>query len=95
MDDLADAAVFALAHHDGEEHLNVGTSTDISIRELAELVAETVGWRGRFVFNPDMPDGIPRKLLDVSRLSSMGWQATVSLDEGLPRTYRAYLDLTG
>jgi GDP-L-fucose synthase len=92
VDDLADAAVFALRTYDGEGHLNVGTGTDITIRELAELIAEVVGWSGELVFNTDMSDGTPRKLLDVSRLKAFGWTAHVSLREGLQRTYRWYLD---
>ncbi len=72
VDDLADAAVFVLRNYEGESHLNVGTGRDITIRELAELIAEIVGWDGELVFNTDMPDGIPRKLLDVSRLEALG-----------------------
>ena len=75
VDDLADATIFALKQYEGEEHLNVGVGEDISIRELAELIAEVVGWRGEFAFNTSMPDGTPRKLLDVSRLASLGWKA--------------------
>jgi GDP-L-fucose synthase len=92
VDDLADAAVFALRAYEGEGHLNVGTSKDITIRELAELIAEVVGWEGELVFNTDMPDGMPRKLLDVSRLEALGWKASVGLREGLEQTYRWYVD---
>lgn len=92
-DDLADAAVFALLNYEGEEHLNVGTGTDVTIRELAELVAETVGWSGELVFETSKPDGMPRKLLDVSRLAKLGWTARVDLREGLRRTYEAHLEL--
>jgi GDP-L-fucose synthase len=92
VDDLADAAVFVLRNYEGESHLNVGTGQDITIRELAELIAEIVGWDGELVFNTDMPDGIPRKLLDVSRLEALGWTAHVDLREGLERTYAWYLD---
>jgi GDP-L-fucose synthase len=93
-DDLADAVVFALRSYEGEGHLNVGTGTDVTIRELAELIAETVGWSGELVFNPGMPDGMPRKLLDVSKLAGLGWTAGVDLREGLARTYRSFLDRT-
>ena len=91
-DDLADAAVFALRHYDGEEHLNVGTGTDMTIRELAELIAETVGWSGEFVFDTGKPDGMPRKLLDMSRLTELGWTADVDLRQGLDLTYRSFLE---
>jgi GDP-L-fucose synthase len=91
VDDLADATIFALKQYEGEEHLNVGVGEDISIRELAELIAEVVGWRGEFAFNTSMPDGTPRKLLDVSRLASLGWKASIGLREGIDQTYRWYL----
>jgi GDP-L-fucose synthase len=91
VDDLADATIFALLHYEGELHLNVGVGEDISVRELAELIAEVVGWRGEFAFNTSMPDGTPRKLLDVSRLASLGWKASIGLREGIERTYRWYL----
>lgn len=86
VDDLADATVFALKHYSEEEHLNVGTGTDISIRELAELIAEIVEWRGEFVFDRAMPDGTPRKLLDTSRLTQLGWSASIPLREGITST---------
>jgi GDP-L-fucose synthase len=91
-DDLADAAVFCLRHYAGEAHLNVGVGEDISIRELAELIADVVGWEGELTFNTDMPDGTPRKLLDVSRLAELGWTARISLHEGIADAYRWYLD---
>ena len=95
VDDLADAAVFALRAYEGEEHLNVGTGTDVTIRELAELIAETVGWSGELVFDTGKPDGMPRKLLDVSKLAGLGWTASVDLREGLGRTYRSFLETVG
>lgn len=95
VDDLADAAVFALKHYEGEQHLNVGVGEDISVRELAELIAEIVGWSGTFTFNMEMPDGMPRKLLDVSRLSALGWKASIGLREGIANTYRWYLENSG
>ena len=91
-DDLADAAVFSLRNYEGESHLNVGTGDDITVRELAELIADIVGWQGRLVFNTDMPEGSPRKLLDVSRLATLGWKARVPLRDGVKQTYRWYLD---
>jgi len=93
VDDLADAAVFAAESYEAEGHLNIGTGRDIVIRELAELIADVVGWHGELVFNRDMPDGAPRKLLDVSRLTELGWTARIDLREGLRRTYEAYLEL--
>jgi GDP-L-fucose synthase len=91
VDDLADATVFALLHYEGEDHLNVGVGEDLSIRELAELVAEVLGWRGDFVFDTSMPDGVPRKLLDVSRLEALGWKASIGLREGIRQTYDWFL----
>jgi hypothetical protein len=73
-------------------HIDVGTGEDISILELARLVAEVTGFEGRIVTDPSRPDGTPRKLLDVSRLASMGWRARVGLREGIEATYRWYLD---
>ena len=92
VDDLADAVVFALLHYSDEQHLNVGVGEDISIRELAELIAEVVGWDGELVFDPRMPDGAPRKLLDVSRLTSLGWRASTPLREGIAATWRSYVE---
>jgi GDP-L-fucose synthase len=92
VDDLADATIFALARYEGEKHLNVGVGDDISVRELAELIAEVVGWRGDLTFDTSMPDGAPRKLLDVSRLGSLGWKASIGLREGVQQTYHWYLE---
>jgi GDP-L-fucose synthase len=89
VDDLADAVVFATRYYTGERHLNVGTGKDISIRELAELIAEVVGWDGTLEFDTSMPDGTPRKLLDVSNLVSLGWVASSSLFDGIHSTYRS------
>jgi GDP-L-fucose synthase len=91
VDDLADATIFALRKYESEEHLNVGTGEDISIRELAELIAEVVGWDGDLVFDRSMPDGTPRKLLDVSRLRDLGWRPRIGLREGIEQTYRWFL----
>ena len=92
VDDLADAALFALRNYEGESHLNVGTGRDITIRELAEQIAEVVGWQGELVFNTDMPDGMPRKLLDVSQLDRLGWTARIDLPTGLEQTYGWYVE---
>ena len=91
VDDLADACVFLMEGYAGEGHLNVGTGTDVTINQLAELLAETIGWRGAFVHQPDKPDGTPRKLLDVSRLKRLGWQARIDLAAGLRSTYAWFL----
>lgn len=89
VDDLADAIVYALKSYDGDDHLNIGVGEDISIRDLAALIAEVVGWSGRFQFDETMPDGTPRKLLDVTRLSDLGWNAHIPLRDGIAGTYRA------
>ena len=91
VDDLADAAVFLMRHYSGETHLNIGTGEEISIRELATTIASAVGYEGELVFDAEKPDGAPRKLLDVSRLSAMGWRSTTSLLDGLRLTYDWYL----
>ncbi len=89
VDDLADAVVFLMEHHDTRdagELLNIGTGDDITIKDLAEKVASAVGYRGRILWDASRPNGTPRKLLDVSRLRNLGWQSSISLDEGLRRT---------
>jgi GDP-L-fucose synthase len=91
VDDLADATIFALKHYSGEDHLNVGTGVDISIRELAETIAEVVDWNGDLVFDPSMPDGTLRKLLDVSRLEDLGWSAAIDLVDGIRSTYEWFV----
>ncbi len=92
VDDLADAVIHATTHYDGESHLNVGTGKDISIAELVDLIGEVVGWEGEAVFDPAMPDGTLRKLLDVSAMADLGWIATTGLRDGIADTYRWYLD---
>jgi GDP-L-fucose synthase len=91
VDDCADALVHLMKSYSGESHVNVGTGSDVTIRELAETVAEAVGFTGGFQYDASMPDGTPRKLLDVSRLASLGWRTAVDLREGLRRTYEWYL----
>jgi GDP-L-fucose synthase len=95
VDDLADAVVFCLEHwrpSDQEtQFLNVGTGKDLSIRELAELVADGVGYRGKLVWDSSKPDGTPRKLLDVGRLSALGWSASIGLEQGLRSTILDYV----
>jgi GDP-L-fucose synthase len=91
VDDLADALIFLMKNYSEEEHINVGTGTDLSIGELAQLVGEIVGFRGRLCFDATKPDGTPRKLLDVNRLSKIGWKAQTPLKMGLIRTYEWFL----
>jgi GDP-L-fucose synthase len=90
VDDLADACVFLLRHVSEPGPINIGTGKDISIGELAQLIKEIVGFEGDIVFDPSMPDGTPRKLMDVSRMRELGWSATTTLPEGINRTYRWY-----
>jgi GDP-L-fucose synthase len=92
VDDLADALVFLMERYSDELHVNIGWGEDVSIRELAELVAETIGYSGRFRYNTDKPDGAPRKLLDVSRLAALGWRPRIPLRAGLKDAYRWFLD---
>ena len=90
-DDAADACVHLMKTYDGESHVNVGTGKDISVRELAELVASVVGAKATLRFDSSKPDGTPRKLLDVSKLHSLGWQHKIGLREGLAQTYAWFL----
>jgi len=83
VDDLADACVHMMLHYNERDFLNVGTGSDVTIRELVELVADIAGFRGELVFDTSKPDGTPRKLLDVSRIQSLGWEARVSLRDGI------------
>ena len=92
VDDLADALVFMLKHYSGEAHINVGTGRDLTIAELAETVCRVVGYAGTLRYDTTKPDGAPRKLLDVGRLTALGWRARTGLEAGLRRTYRRYLD---
>ena len=90
VDDLADALVFLMQNYSGEQHINVGTGEDISIRELAELVARVAGWHGSFEYDASKPDGMPRKVMDVSKLRALGWSARTPLDTGLRQSYEWY-----
>jgi GDP-L-fucose synthase len=92
VDDLADACIHLMRTYTGDGLINIGTGEDITIGEFARVVAETVGYRGRIVFDPSKPDGTPRKLLDVSRLKALGWQASTPLNDGIKLAYRAYLN---
>jgi GDP-L-fucose synthase len=90
VDDLADASAFLLQQQNPPDWVNVGTGTDVTIRELTEQVAAVTGYRGKIAWDPSKPDGTPRKLLDVSKLSALGWRAKISLREGLEKTYASY-----
>jgi GDP-L-fucose synthase len=92
VDDLADACVFVLKRYSGEEFINIGTGTEITIADFARAVAETVGYGGEIVFDTTRPDGPPRKLLDVSRLHAMGWRHKTELRDALALTYRDFLN---
>jgi GDP-L-fucose synthase len=92
VDDLADACLFLMRTYSGEDFVNIGVGADISIADFAALVADVVGWRGRFEYDRSKPDGTPRKLVDVSRLTALGWRAPTPLREGLEKTYAWYLE---
>ena len=91
VDDLADALVFLMEHYSDESHVNIGWGEDVSIAELASLIAETVGFKGRLRYATEKPDGMPRKLLDVSMLDSIGWRPKIGLREGLADAYRWFV----
>lgn len=92
VDDLADACLFLLNQYDEEEIVNIGTGTDVTIRELAETIGRIVYPEAQLVFDHDKPDGTPRKLLDVSRLHALGWRHRTELEDGIRRTYRWFLE---
>ena len=91
VDDLASACVFLLEKYDSPEIINVGCGEDISIRELAEMISDAIGFRGSVVWDTTKPDGTPQKLLDVSKLRALGWEPTISLRDGIKRTYDWFL----
>ena len=91
VDDLADACAFLLGLPQPPDWINVGTGTDVTIRELTETVREVVGFQGKIVWDSTKPDGTPRKLMDVSKLASLGWRARIGLRDGIQRTYAAFL----
>jgi GDP-L-fucose synthase len=91
VDDLADAAVFLMKNYSGEQHLNVGTGIETTIADLAQLVARAAGWEGRFEYDRTKPDGMPRKVMDVSRVRALGWAARTPLEEGFRKAYDWYV----
>lgn len=92
VDDMADACVFLLENYSGEQHVNIGTGKEVSIKQLAETVKNTVGFEGEIVWNKDMPDGTPRKLTDVTKLHNLGWNHKVDLEEGVKLAYEWFAE---
>lgn len=92
VDDMADATIYLMHNYDGEDIVNIGVGEDVSIKELAELVKETVGFEGELVFDTSKPDGTPRKLLDVTKLNKAGWSAKIELKNGIKDTYQWFLE---
>ena len=92
VDDLADACVFLMKNYNDLEIINIGSGKDLSILDLAKLIREVVGYQGELKFQPAMPNGVNRKLLDISKISSLGWKPSISLRKGLESTYRWYLE---
>lgn len=88
VDDMADACVFLLENYEGEQHVNIGTGKEVTIKELAETVQKVVGYVGEIVWNKDMPDGTPRKLTNVDKLHSLGWTHKIELEEGVKLAYQ-------
>lgn len=92
VEDMADACVFLLENYSGEQHVNIGTGKEVTIKQLAETVQRTVGFTGEVIWNTDMPDGTPRKLTDVSKLNNLGWHYKVDLDEGVKLAYDWFIE---
>lgn len=92
VDDMADACVFLMENYDGEQHVNIGTGREVSIKQLAETIKEVVGYKGEILWNTAMPDGTPRKLTDVSKLHSLGWKHKIELDEGVKLAYDWFVE---
>lgn len=92
VDDMANACICLMQNYSGEDFVNIGVGDDISIRDFAEMIADVVGFTGRFTYDTSKPDGTPRKLVDVSRLSALGWSSQISLREGVERTYSWFLE---
>ena len=92
VDDMADACVFLLEHYSGEQHVNIGTGVEVTIKELAETVQRIVEYKGTIVWNKEMPDGTPRKLTGVTKLHALGWKHQVDLEEGIKMAYNWYVE---
>ena len=91
VEDLAEACVFLMNEYNGSTLLNVGTGKDLSILELAEKIKKITNFKGEVIWDKSKPDGTPRKLLDVSKVNSLGWEAKTSLDQGIKKTYESYI----
>ncbi|MEH7111502.1 GDP-L-fucose synthase [Neobacillus niacini] len=91
-DDLADASIYLMNNYSGNEFVNIGVGEDIAIKELAEEIKEVVGFTGEIKFDTSKPDGTPRKLVDVTKLNTLGWKASISLDEGLKKAYQWFIE---
>jgi GDP-L-fucose synthase len=91
-DDLANASIYLMNNYSGNEFVNIGVGEDITIKELAEKIKDVIGYTGGIKFDTSKPDGTPRKLVDVTKLNSLGWKASISLDEGLKRAYQWFLE---
>ncbi len=91
IDDVARACVFLMGHYTGNECVNIGTGTELTVKRLAEIICHTVGYKGDIIRDTTKPDGIPRKVLDSSKIFSLGWEPTVGFEEGIERTYQDFL----
>jgi len=89
---MADACIFLMNNYDKEQHVNIGTGEEISIKDLALLIKKIVGYNGKIIFNAKMKDGTPRKVCDISKLNNLGWTHNISLDEGITRVYKWYIE---
>jgi GDP-L-fucose synthase len=92
VDDCAAACLYLMEHYDGEGIVNIGVGEDISIADLASLVGEAVGYKGKIVYDASKPDGTPRKLVDTTKINALGWRAGISLPEGIRSTYQWFLE---
>jgi GDP-L-fucose synthase len=92
-DDLADACYFLLHNYNHKELVNIGSGTDVSIKELADLIVAEVGYEGQLVFDLTKPDGTPRKLLDISKLNNLGWRPSIELKKGISMTIKEYNEI--
>ncbi len=94
VDDMADACVFLMEHYDGLEHVNIGSGEEISIKDLALLIKEIIGFTGELKFDHTKPDGTPRKLIDLQKLSRLGWSSKISIKDGIRTTYKWFTEET-
>jgi GDP-L-fucose synthase len=90
VDDLAQACLFLMENYNEEQFINVGSGVDISIKELAEMIAEIVGFNGEMIWDANKPDGTPKKLMDVSKLEKLGWKSQISLKQGIEQVYEIF-----